>query len=107
MHLCNYNQDKSLRGFFVNCGIRLVDFCGRTLTQVCAFIKYLTLKNSDFFLYSEEDMKVAANFIIYFVHPEEKALRRFSDAISNNYLQSMPVYKNTLLRDGTSVGKQS
>lgn len=52
-------------------------------------------------------MKVAANFIIYFVHPEEKALRRFSDAISNNYLQSMPVYKNTLLRDGTSVWEQS
>jgi len=50
--------------------------------------------------FSEEDMKVAANFVLYFTKPEDKALRYLSNAISNNYLQSMPVFKNTLLRDG-------
>lgn len=49
---------------------------------------------------SEEDMKVAANFELHFIQPEDKALRRLADAITNNYLQSMPVFKNTLLRDG-------
>lgn len=49
---------------------------------------------------SDEDMKVAANFVLYFMQPEKEALRHLSNAISNNYLQSMPVYKNTLLRDG-------
>ena len=46
-------------------------------------------------------MKVAANFELHFIQPEDKALRRLADAITNNYLQSMPVFKNTLLRDGT------
>lgn len=45
-------------------------------------------------------MKVAANFILEFTQPEDSALRYLSRAISNNYLQSMPVAKNTLLRDG-------
>ena len=54
---------------------------------------------------SEEDMKVAANFVLRFQQPEEKALRYLSRAISENYLQSMPVYKNTLLRDGTLINK--
>ncbi|XP_020619537.1 protein transport protein SEC31-like [Orbicella faveolata] len=49
---------------------------------------------------SEEDMKVAANFILEFAQPEKGALRYLSHAISHNYLESMPVYKNTLLRDG-------
>jgi len=53
--------------------------------------------------FSEEDMKVAANFVLHFMKPEDKALRYLSNAISNNYLQSMPVFKNTLLRDGTSL----
>jgi len=56
-----------------------------------------------FSCFSEEDMKVAANFVLYFTKPEDKALRYLSNAISNNYLQSMPVFKNTLLRDGTSL----
>lgn len=45
-------------------------------------------------------MKVAANFILEFSQPEEGALKYLSTAISNSYLESMPVYKNTLLRDG-------
>ena len=45
-------------------------------------------------------MKVAANFILQFAQPEEGALRYLSHAISNNYLESMPVYSNTLLWDG-------
>lgn len=49
---------------------------------------------------SEEDMKVAANFILEFAQSEKGALRYLSHAISHNYLESMPVYKNTLLRDG-------
>ena len=51
---------------------------------------------------SDEDMKVAANFELDFIQPEDKALKRLADAITNNYLQSMPVFKNTLLRDGMS-----
>lgn len=55
-------------------------------------------------------MKVAANFILEFAQPEKSALRYLSHAISHNYLESMPVYKNTLLRDGMyrcleSIGK--
>lgn len=49
---------------------------------------------------SEEDMKVTANFLLEFVGPEYSALRYLSRAISNNYLQSMPVFRNTLLREG-------
>lgn len=49
---------------------------------------------------SDEDMKVAANFELDFIQPEDKALKRLAAAITNNYLQSMPVFKNTLLRDG-------
>lgn len=49
---------------------------------------------------SEEDMKVAVNFVLHFMQSEDKALKRLSDAINNHYLQSMPVYKDTLLRDG-------
>ena len=52
------------------------------------------------FIYSEEDMKVAANFLLEFVQPEYSALRYLSRAISENYLQSMPVFKHTLLREG-------
>lgn len=48
-------------------------------------------------------MKVAANFILEFAQPEKGALRYLSHAISHNYLESMPVYKNTLLRDGMFV----
>lgn len=48
-------------------------------------------------------MKVAANFILEFAQPEKGALRYLSHAISHNYLESMPVYKNTLLRDGRFV----
>ena len=51
---------------------------------------------------SDEDMKVAANFELDFIQPEDKALKRLADAITNNYLQSMPVFKHTLLRDGMS-----
>lgn len=51
---------------------------------------------------SDEDMKVAANFELDFIQPEDKALKRLADAITNNYLQSMPVFQNTLLRDGMS-----
>lgn len=51
---------------------------------------------------SDEDMKVAANFELDFIQPEDKALKRLAAAITNNYLQSMPVFKNTLLRDGMS-----
>lgn len=54
-------------------------------------------------IYSEEDMKVAANFILEFAQPEKGALKYLSHAISHNYLESMPVYKNTLLRDGMFV----
>ena len=56
-------------------------------------------------IYSEEDMKVAANFLIEFAQPEYSALRYLSRAISENYLQSMPVFKNTLLREGKCGGR--
>ena len=45
-------------------------------------------------------MKVAANFVLRFQQPEKEGLRYLSHAIANHYLQSMPVFKNTLLRDG-------
>lgn len=53
-----------------------------------------------FYPFSEEDMKTAANFVLKFYQPSTGALRVLSKAISNNYLSSMPVYSNTLLRDG-------
>ena len=48
-------------------------------------------------------MKVAANFVLRFQQPEKEGLRYLSHAIANHYLQSMPVFKNTLLRDGRSI----
>lgn len=52
-------------------------------------------------------MKVAANFILEFAQPEEGALKYLSQAISHNYLESMPVYKNTLIRDGRFFDKST
>ena len=48
-------------------------------------------------------MKVAANFVLRFQQPEKEGLRYLSHAIANHYLQSMPVFKNTLLRDGRLI----
>jgi hypothetical protein len=45
-------------------------------------------------------MKTAANFDIHFIQQENGALRWLSRAVSNSYLQAMPVFSSTLLRDG-------
>ncbi|XP_048580560.1 uncharacterized protein LOC5504143 isoform X2 [Nematostella vectensis] len=50
--------------------------------------------------FSEEDMKTTASFTLKFTQAENGALRYLSRAINANYLQSMPVYSSTLLRDG-------
>ena len=67
---------------------------GAKTTITCFFV---------LFFYSEEDMKVSANLVMKFIQAENGVLRYLSRAISNNYLQSMPVYRDTLLRKGKRI----
>ena len=52
------------------------------------------------FLHRDEDMKTLVEFTLKFKKKESGALRHLQSAISSDYLASMPVYKDTLLRDG-------